>query len=227
MAKVLIIEDDETFQHLLEIRLESFMGELDVQSFSSISAAREWISSQESLDFDLVVLDQHLPDGRGIDLLFEDWFQDLTVLAVSSDESPEMPGETLKAGATYFLSKANVSQPLFKPLIEGIMERNTLRKELTQLQVDSAIIDTVKTLVSTLKHEINNPLGAVLGATYLIRNNKEATKEQIEAAELAEESGKRIKHVLDKLAEAVKLDSLTKADQKVFHIPGDEPWEKE
>ena len=227
MVKILIIEDDETFQKLLELRLESFMGDLDVQSFSSISAAREWITSQETLDFDLVVLDQHLPDGRGIDLLFEDWFQDLTVLAVSSDDSPEMPGETLKAGATYFLSKTNVSQPFFKPLIEGIMERNNLRKELTQLQVDSAIIDTVKTLVSTLRHEINNPLGAVLGATYLIRNNKEATKEQIEAAELAEASGKRIKHVLDKLTEAITLDSVTKADQKVFHIPGDEPWEKE
>ncbi|MCB0317306.1 MAG: response regulator [Bdellovibrionales bacterium] len=226
MTKVLIIEDDESFQQILELKLGTFMKDLEITSFSSISAARTWLSKQEVIDLDLVILDQHLPDGRGVDLLFEEWFQDLAVLAVSSDDSPEMPGETMKAGAAYFLNKTSVTQGLFKPLVEGIIERNALRKELNKLQLNNAIIDTVKTLVSTLRHEINNPLGAVLGATYLIRNNQSATKEQIEAAELAEESGKRIKHVLDKLTDAMQLEPVTKADQKVFHIPGDEPWEK-
>ncbi|MEZ4753539.1 MAG: response regulator [Bdellovibrionota bacterium] len=226
MKSVLIIEDDSTFQSVLEVRLRSFMGEVKITSFSTINEAREYLFAQENLYFDLVILDQHLPDGKGIDLLVEDWFQNLAVLAVSSDDAPEMPGDTLKAGATYFLNKNNISQALFQPLVEGIIERNKLQQELIQLKTDSAVIDSVKTLVSTLKHEINNPLGAVLGATYLIRNNKDASKEQIEAAELAEQSGKRIKHVLDQLCEAFELDSVTKANQKVYHIPGDEPWEK-
>lgn len=221
----LIIDDDTSFKMLLERRLRSFIPELSVTYFNKLGLAREFLKSTKELNFDIVFLDEHLPDGRGADFLNEGLFQDLAVLSVSSDTAPEIPGKTLQAGATFFLSKVSVSEPLFRPLVEGIIDRNKIQRELTRLKLDTVVVDTVRTLVGTLRHEINNPLGAVLGAAYLLRSNSSASPEQKEAAELVESSGKRIKHVLDELCKAVAVEPVTKANQKVFHIPGDKPWD--
>jgi response regulator of citrate/malate metabolism len=224
-SKILIIDDDESFIKILELRLKSFMPDLQATIFNNLGDARNFLKSLEKIDFDLVILDEHLPDGRGIEMLSEHWFEGHAVLMISSDTAPDMPGASVQAGAAYFLNKLQIKEPLFKPLVTGVMDRNRLQKELTEAKMQALIIDTVKTLVSTLRHEINNPLGAVLGAAYLMRNSKEATPQQRDAAELVESSGNRIKHVLDELCKAIALEPVKKAHQKVFHIPGDKPWE--
>ncbi len=223
--KALIIDDDGAFKMLLERRLKSFVPDLSVTYFNRLALAREYLSQNTDAAFDIVFLDEHLPDGRGADFLSEGLFKDLAVLSVSSDTAPEIPGKTLSAGAAYFLSKTSVSEPLFRPLVEGIIDRNKIQRELSKLKMDSLVVDTVRTLVGTLRHEINNPLGAVLGAAYLLRNNAAASADQKEAAQLVESSGQRIKHVLDELCKAIQVESVTKANQKVFHIPGDKPWD--
>lgn len=224
--EILIIDDDASFRRLLELRLKSFLKDMQATILPSLGEARTYLKSDKRPQLDLVILDEHLPDGRGVELLQEGWFQNLTVLTVSSDDAPEIPGATVQAGAAYFLNKRHVSEPLFQPLILGIMERNRLSRELEEARLQNALIDTVKTLVGTLRHEINNPLGAVLGAAYLLRENESATPELKEAAKLVESSGQRIKYVLDELCQAVELEPVTKANQKVFHIPGDEPWQE-
>ena len=223
--KVLVIDDDESFTKLLEKRLRSFKPDLELRNFTSLADVRTFFREHKEERFQLVFLDQHLPDGSGIELLVENWFEDLAVIAVSSDNAPEMAGENLKAGAMFFLNKMNLSEPLFKPLVLGILERNSIQQELTRTKLNTTRIETVRTLVSTLRHEINNPLGAVLGAAYLLKNSADLTADQKEAASLVESSGKRIKHVLDELCKAVSLEPTSKAEQKVFHIPGDAPWE--
>ena len=225
--KVLIIDDDASFKKLLELRLKSFIPGLNITTFDSLTSARKFLGSTDTTQFELVILDEHLPDGRGVELLNEGWFRELTVLAVSSDASPEIHGASVQAGAAYFLNKLHVSGPLFKPLVQGIIDRNRLQRELASSKLDAAVIETVKTLVATLRHEINNPLGAVLGAAYLLRSDKDANEDQKKAAELVESSGKRIKHVLDQICQAVKVEPVTKASHKVFHIPGDTRWEDE
>jgi len=221
--QVLIIDDDLSFKRLLELRLKSFIPDLAVTHFSNLTDARNFLSSRDVV-FDLVILDEHLPDGRGVELLNEGRFGDIAVLSVSSDDDPAIPGASMQAGAAYFLGKVHVSEPLFKPLVRGIIDRNQIQRELTRARMNAVVMDTVKTLVATLRHEINNPLGAVLGATYLIRHAPAGSAEQKEAADLVDSSGKRIKHVLDQLCAAIEMEPVTKADQKVFHIPGDKPW---
>jgi response regulator of citrate/malate metabolism len=223
--QVLVIDDDRSFKKILELRLKSFYPDISITAFDNLGSAREFLEKDQK-EFDLVILDQHLPDGRGVDFLQEGWFQDVAVLTVSSDDAPEIPGASMQAGATYFLSKTRVSEPLFKPLIQGVIDRNKLQQQLSKTRLDSAIMDTVKTLVATLRHEINNPLGAVLGAAYLLRSSPLGSQEQREAADLVESSGRRIKHVLDELCRAIALEPITKANQRVFHIPGDKPWEE-
>lgn len=221
--KICIVEDDEGFYKLLVRRLKSIFPKADISRFNDIQTARSKITKDSN--FDLVFLDQHLPDGRGITLLEEGYFANKAVISMSSDTAPEMPGQNLKLGADYFLPKQSIAEPLFEPLVRGILDRNQLQVEALRAQTAQAQIETVKTLVSTLRHEVNNPLGAVLGAAYILKANDTLTQDQKDAVSLVEASGHRIKHVLEELCKAVMLDTVTKGQQKVFQVPGDKPWE--
>ena len=188
-----------------------------------MAEAREYLGNRSD-QLDLVILDEHLMDGTGVELLEEGWFKDLAVLCVSSDTNPEIPGRSIKAGATFFLSKLQISEPLFEPLIRGIIDRNKIQQKLEEAKHNETVVETVRTLVSTLKHEIRNPLGVVLGATHLIKLSKDLSADQSKAVEMLEQSGKRINHVLDQLCEAVEIKRVNKANISVFHIPGDAEW---
>jgi signal transduction histidine kinase len=224
---VLLIDDDGDFRKLLEMRLKSFLKDAAFFTASSLKEAREILATMKENSFELVCLDQHLGDGKGEDLLREGVLRDMAVLSLSSDDAPEIPGATIGAGATFFLKKRDSSTNLFRPLVEGIIERSKLQRELARIKVNAAVMDGVKTLINTLRHEINNPLGAVLGAAYLLKNAKEVSADQREAASLVEASGQRIRHVLDELCKAMSLEATEKASHKVFHIPGDKPWGKD
>lgn len=223
--QALVIDDDLEFKDLLILRLKSIYPELIVTHHPDLNRARGFLKENPAIAFDLVVLDEHLPDGRGAEFLEEGWFEDLAVLSVSSDTDPRIPGATLHAGATYFLGKTQVSEALFEPLVRGIVDRNKIQRNLRIAQIQEAQMKTVRTLIGTLRHEINNPLGAVLGAAYILRNKEATEQEQVDAANLVEDSGKRIKHVLEKLVEAVDLESVEKAKHVVFQIPGDKQWD--
>lgn len=223
-TRILLIDDDASFRKLLEMRLRSFLPHLECSFYSSVTDARRALSAKEGVPFDLVILDQHLPDGRGVELLKENLLVDQAVLCMSSDSDPTLPGQTVLAGASYFLSKLNVSEPLFRPLVEGLIDRNKIQQELTKLKTQAVVMESVRTLVMTLRHEINNPLGAILGGAFLLNGSKDATPQQKEAARLVEQSGQRIKHVLEQICSAVSLEAVSKGGQTVFHVPGDKEW---
>jgi nitrogen-specific signal transduction histidine kinase len=86
-------------------------------------------------------------------------------------------------------------------------------------------MDSVRTLVKTLRHEIHNPLGAILGGAFLIQGAEQASDQQRQTASLVTQSGQRIKNVLDQLSSAVSLEQVSKGGQTVYHVPGDKPWD--
>lgn len=224
-TRILLIDDDANFRKLLEVRLRSFLSDPQFTAYSTLADARSGLRDNPEAHFDLVVLDQHLPDGRGVELLKENFFADLAVLCMSSDCDPNLPGQTVLAGASYFLSKVHASEPLFRPLVEGLIDRNKIQRELTKMRTQAAVMESVRTLVMTLRHEINNPLGAILGGAFLL-NDKNASEDQRHAAKLVEQSGQRIKHVLEQLCSAVSFEPVSKGGHTVFHVPGDKEWEK-
>src|SRR5262249_15710285 len=113
---VLIVDDDFKFRKLVEIRLRSWRKDLDIQLADNLTQARA-ILDLPSSRFDLIVLDQHLPDGMGATLLDHPSVQTAAVLAISADAAPDLPGQAVKAGAQHFLGKRQISEPLFIPLV--------------------------------------------------------------------------------------------------------------
>lgn len=220
--RTLLLDDDLSFRKLVELRLKDWQPDIQITVADNLAAARKILDSDK--EFDLVVLDQHLPDGLGSELSEHPKVAQATVLAISADASPDLPGQAVKAGAQHFLGKHQVTEPLFIPLVEALLERKQLEARLFALKLKESKVDTIRTLLTTLRHEINNPLGAVLGGIYLIRNSGQLADDQKEAVALVEKSSNRIKHVIQQLCEAVELEQVQKAHEKVFQVPGDKPW---
>lgn len=219
---VLIIDDDDGFAMILERRLANALGgSIVIKRGKNLAEGRSLI---KELSPDLVVLDQHLPDGRGVDLLTEGILAGKAVLAMSSDDAPDMPAATIRAGAHFFLPKLQVSATFFAPLLSALIERVRLEKSLQEARAHATAMETIRTLISTLQHEINNPLGAILGGAFVLKNSPQTTPDQKEAIRLVEDSGKRIADVIKQLSEAVSLDRVKKGTVDVFHLPNDPKW---
>lgn len=221
-VRILIIDDDVSFRKLLELRLKSIVGAEG--SFKHYETLLEAANAPGEGPWDLVVLDQHLGDGLGVEYLARIPFPDTNVLMLSSDVAPEIPGDAVRAGAAFFLSKMQIGEPLFRPLVLGLIERNRLSQELRGLQKKQIEAAAIRTLVATLKHEINNPLGVVLGATFLVQQTGTLNEQQRKAAEMIEGSGQRIKEVVNKLSEVTEFEQTMKSGVFVYQVPGDPKW---
>lgn len=225
-VNTLIVEDDPNFEKLVQLRLKASIPEIAMRTATTLKRARE-ILDEPGTSFQLVILDQHLPDGYGSTLFDHPKLKEAAVLAVSSDDSPEVPSRALIAGAQHFLGKRQVSEPLFIPLVLALIERKKLEQEVFQARLRQSRMETIKVLLGTLRHEINNPLGAVLGGAYIMRLSGELGTDQVEALKLIEASGQRIKHVIQQLCETAELEEVTKGSEQVFHVPGDPRWDAE
>ena len=222
--KLLLVEDDDNFASLTIIRLRAWREDLAIDRARSIGEAQTLLSSTI---YQLILLDQHLPDGEGTDVLNHPSASYAAVVAMSSDNTAEIPGRTVKAGAAHFLSKTQIREPLFLPLLEAILARKEGEDLLRKAELRAERMETITTLLATLRHEINNPLGAVLGAAYLLRSAGTLAPHQQDALKMIESSSERIGHVVRELCKAADPDELevvTKASEKVFQVPGDPRW---
>ena len=220
--ETLIIDDDPTFAKLVELKLSSFRKDIHCTFASTLDSARSMLNERR---FGLVVLDQHLPDGMGYEILSHPSLANTAVLAMSSDDAPEIPAEALRAGAAMFLSKSQLREKLFLPLVQAILQRKVAEQAAMEAQLKEQKLDVIRKLVGTLRHEINNPLGAVLGGAYLVKSSGELHADQRAALDVIEKSGKRIHHVLLELCRAADLEEVTKANEDLFQVPGDPKWD--
>jgi response regulator of citrate/malate metabolism len=224
VSRIAIIDDDESFARILEKRVINCLEDAQFTKFNSLGGFKEFRNANPLAVFDLIIIDEHLPDGRGSDFIKDNNLYQQPVLSVSSDLSQDMPARSLKAGAHYFLSKSKVSEDLFQPLVLALIERFRMQQELADAKLEAALADNIRTLVKTLKHELNNPLGTLMGACFVLKRGAKDPADQ-HTSELIEQSAKRIQHVLEQFTEALKLEVVSKAEHQVFQVPGDKKWE--
>jgi len=116
----LIVDDEPDIRELLEITLLR-MG-LDTVCAEDLASARNALG--EHL-FDLCLLDMHLPDGDGIDLVREIAAEhpETPVAMITAHGNMETAIEALKAGAFDFVSKP-VDLPVLRKLVNTALKLN-------------------------------------------------------------------------------------------------------
>ena len=114
--EILIIDDETDICHLLS----NFLKQKDIRTVfaSSLSEAISIIEQGEKLS--LIFLDNHLPDGRGVDFIkqIKRALPDCKVIMITAHDNQADREKADKAGADYFIGK-----PFSRELILTIIDR--------------------------------------------------------------------------------------------------------
>jgi DNA-binding NtrC family response regulator len=98
---ILVVEDELLLRKQIAAHLESLAA--DVTGAATLQAARQFL---RELDFDFALLDLHLPDGLGLDLLKEKAFSPNTgVIVMTGDADIARAVEAMRGGALDYLAK--------------------------------------------------------------------------------------------------------------------------
>jgi DNA-binding NtrC family response regulator len=131
--QLLIIEDDASLNQMLQFHFEDLGFEV-----TGVFACQDGIAQLNSHVFDLVLLDQQLPDGTGIELLKEikAVLPDQPVVMMTGQHDLELAIEAIKIGAVDFVHKP-IKTLEMQHVVERVMENRRLSRQVEALQPET------------------------------------------------------------------------------------------
>ncbi|MGB5830919.1 MAG: sigma-54 dependent transcriptional regulator [Thiohalocapsa sp.] len=124
-ARMLIVEDDPALGQMLALHFEDEGCEVEVAATCALG-----LEQVGQGGFDLVLLDQQLPDGTGSDLLVEllAISPHLPVVMMTGQHDLELAIEAIQRGAADFVHKPVQTETLQRT-VEGLLEQRRLARE--------------------------------------------------------------------------------------------------
>ncbi len=129
--KIVLVDDNESVRKLFARVLAG--DNVEVLSADSVRRAREVI---ESSSVDLVFLDLVLPDGNGMDLLYQlrDTRPEVPVVLITGHGTIELAVEAMKTGAFDFLRKPLEHVELLRIIVSRALDRKRVMAENRDLR---------------------------------------------------------------------------------------------
>ena len=219
-SEILVIDDELGVRAGCQRVLEASGHQ--VTTASDVQQGLELIQAH---DYDLVLLDVMMPDGRGIDLLAPmiEKDPDQVAIIITGYATIEMAVEATKAGAYDFISKPFTSDTLLMKVAQGLEKRQLSQEtrrlqhiereaaELARTKAEMERLDQYKTaFMLTVAHELRSP---VSGAQSLVRTMVRGLAGEVNAQQ--QDILNRVNKRLDGLLELIN-DLLSLAASKTF-----------
>ncbi|MDE3163079.1 MAG: response regulator, partial [Acidobacteriota bacterium] len=124
MANVLVVDDEAGMRRILDVNLRR-----DGHMVTQAQGAAEAINCLRRSDFDVVLTDQKMPDGTGLDVLHASMEDDPTtsVIFLTAVGTVELAVESMREGAFDFLSKPFVPD-VVRATVRRAAERTALMR---------------------------------------------------------------------------------------------------
>jgi len=128
--QLLIIEDDTALNQMLQFHFEE--NDFEVSGAYNCS---DGIRLLQQTAFDLILLDQQLPDGTGLELLQKIHADDpvRAVIMMTGQHDLELAIQAIKEGASDFIHKPIKTEEL-QIVVERVLENRRLSREVEALQ---------------------------------------------------------------------------------------------
>jgi len=228
-ARILLLEDDRVQGTLIM----DLLGGEDYQTTWCASLAEARRAVPEAA-WDLFLLDRVLPDGDGSDLCQElrrnPATQGLPIIMITGRDRPEDRVEGLLRGADDYIPKPFHAKE-FLARVRACLRTLGLQRELMQKaeelarkneELERAQAELIRTqrlaaigeVGLAIRHEINNPLGTVLGYTELLLTQGEGLPDDVQRKlEAIRRASLRIRDVVRRL-------EVLRDDRTVEYVPG-------
>ncbi|MBD3383859.1 response regulator [candidate division KSB1 bacterium] len=128
-SKILIIDDDIDQAHLMELILERANEDFSVEVANSYSKGRLLL---KSIHFDALVLDYHLPDKDGLQMLreFKESGITLPVVMVTGQGDERVAVEAMRLGAMDYIVKTKQDLNILPRVVQRVIKEHNLSAQL-------------------------------------------------------------------------------------------------
>lgn len=125
MARILIVEDEPNMRKLLAMNLTT-----DGHALVQAGTLKDGLGAIDANDFDVILTDQRLPDGEGLDIVTAVSHSDspTAVVVLTAYGSVELAVETMRKGAFDFLTKPFSAENL-KAVVQRAARNTLLNRE--------------------------------------------------------------------------------------------------
>ena len=225
--RLLIVEDDDTDALRIEQALQQEEVVADPHRARTVAEARTLLSETV---FEATLVNHELPDGNCFDVLdfiLESALQ-LPVVVLTQYGREDLAISAMKAGASDCIRKELDHRHLeVLPMrLQEAMHRNRVMQQFTEQtrrRDQKKLIETVRSTVANVKHEINNPLAIISGNAQLLlelAKLKDLDEELVKPIRDIEEASLRIAESLEKFNSIKDLIARESLKRQENHLLG-------
>ncbi len=208
---ILVVEDDPDYAFLVKEHLKE---KLD---FPVLIRSKGNDILPEDIDNALIIIaDFKLPDISGLDLIKTIRKKsDIPIIVLTGQTDLEIVRNTLKDGANDFLEKSPTTLSLLPENIRKNLKEYEIRQKAHQTELlkerQSAQIETLRQILTTLAHYINNSTTTIFGYAQLSQKNLTDANTVQKLIDVSIKETRRITYVLQELENLVnKFELQTK-----------------
>lgn len=208
-VNVLIIEDNENFARLVQIYLRRYQ---DVK-FNTVwkeNGERGLSELKENPDIDIILMDYFLPGRNGLDTTLE--LRDLgittPVIFLTVNKDFNLALEVMKAGASDYIVKDEISTPVFPKILLGVLEKRELQQKFDELEISRNRLEALQSLATDVTSDLEPMLNNMqeISKELLTNYNKEKSANYLN---IINDSVQRIQVKINQLKEIKNDKTVT------------------
>lgn len=204
---IALVEDNRFHAVLFQQAVRERYPEYSISVFAT---AKSFLQAFKTRNDDLIAVDFNLPDMDGLQLLslIRAEKPDVPIILITGVGSEQTAVEAMKSGATDYIAKNGDYGSTIPRVIKQACQKQQLILKNRRLETkarEAEKLEVITTTASTLNHEINNPLMAILGLVELLlddpRMNEAGVRDKLK---MIETSAHRIQEITHRMASLIK-----------------------
>jgi response regulator of citrate/malate metabolism len=155
-VNVLIIEDNENFARLVQIYLRRYQ-EVKFNMIWKENGEQGVEEIRSNSDIDIILMDYFLPGKNGLDTTLELRENGIStpVIFLTVNKDFNLALEVMKAGASDYIVKEEISTPVFPKILLGVLEKKELKEKYEELEISRNRLDALQSLANEVTAELD------------------------------------------------------------------------